>query len=301
MDASITRRGQPCWYQTPDVGLIAINDAFMLKSAINYLIKSHFKQETYYVDVLELFLEVTYQTETGQLIDLITAPEDHVDLSKFNLNKHRLIVIYKTAFYSFYLPVALAMYMAKIPQSYPSPNPSPNYPAEIKPYDIALSILLDIGEYFQIQDDFLDYAIPPEELGKVGTDILDNKCSWVINIVLAILDTRNFSESASVTPPSYALSSNEAFKTAHSKISPSDKLARRAVLNENYGRKDKEKEARVKDIFNGIGVKEIYGEYEEGIYAKLIEKIDGIPEGEGLILRRDVFKMFLNKIYKRQK
>jgi farnesyl diphosphate synthase len=31
--------------------------------------------------------QVTYQTEMGQLIDLITAPEDHVDLSKFSLNK----------------------------------------------------------------------------------------------------------------------------------------------------------------------------------------------------------------------
>jgi len=87
MDASITRRGQPCWYKNPEVGLIAINDAFMLESAIYHLIKSHFRQETYYVDLLELFHETTYQTEMGQLIDLITAPEDHVDLSKFNLTK----------------------------------------------------------------------------------------------------------------------------------------------------------------------------------------------------------------------
>lgn len=31
--------------------------------------------------------QVTYQTELGQLIDLITAPEDSVDLSKFSLEK----------------------------------------------------------------------------------------------------------------------------------------------------------------------------------------------------------------------
>jgi farnesyl diphosphate synthase len=30
---------------------------------------------------------VTFQTELGQLIDLITAPEDDVDLSKFSLEK----------------------------------------------------------------------------------------------------------------------------------------------------------------------------------------------------------------------
>ena len=75
-------------------------------------------------------------------------------------------MVYKTAFYSFYLPVALAMRMARIPDSYPSPI-SPN--ELIKPFDVALSILLQIGEYFQIQDDFLDFHAPPELLGKIGT------------------------------------------------------------------------------------------------------------------------------------
>lgn len=75
----------------------------MLEAAIYHLLKKHFRQEPYYVDLLELFLEVslptlhfvyneadrqtTFQTEMGQLIDLLTAPEDHVDLSKFSLEK----------------------------------------------------------------------------------------------------------------------------------------------------------------------------------------------------------------------
>ncbi|KAF9651031.1 terpenoid synthase [Thelephora ganbajun] len=270
MDSSITRRGQPCWYKNPEVGLIAINDAFMLESAIYHLIKSRFRQESYYVDLLELFHETTYQTEMGQLIDLITAPEDHVDLSKFNLTKHRLIVVYKTAFYSFYLPVALSMYMAGIPDSYPSPV-SPN--ETVKPFDVALSILLQIGEYFQIQDDFLDYHVPPELLGKVGTDILDNKCSWVINTALAVRGT----------------------------LSATRKTEIRAILDENYGRKDGEKEARVKAVLKELDIAEIYNEYEEGVYAKLKGEIEKIPEGPGLGLRRDVFTKFLGKIYKRQK
>jgi len=296
MDSSITRRGQPCWYKNPEIGIIAINDSFMLESAIYHLIKGHFRQDIYYVDLLELFHETTYQTEMGQLIDLITAPEDHVDLSKFNLTKHRLIVVYKTAFYSFYLPVALAMRMARIPDSYPSPV-SPN--ETVKPFDIALAILLQIGEYFQIQDDFLDYHAPPELLGKIGTDILDNKCSWVINTALAVLDTTG--ASASVTPPSYALEGNAAFNKVREVLSVTRKAEIRAILDENYGRKDGEKEAKVKAALKELDIAEIYNEYEEGVYTKLKGEIEQVPEGPGLGLRRDVFTKFLNKIYKRQK
>lgn len=86
---------------------------------------------------MELFHEVTFQTELGQLLDLITAPEDDVDLSNFSLEKHSFIVIYKTAFYSFYLPVALAMYMAGISSA-----------EDLKQ---AKDVLIPLGEYFQIQ------------------------------------------------------------------------------------------------------------------------------------------------------
>ncbi|KAK0215311.1 farnesyl diphosphate synthetase [Armillaria nabsnona] len=161
-------------YRVPKAGQIAINDSFKLEAVIYYLLKKHFRGESYYVDVLELFLETTFQTEMGQLIDLIAALEDEVYLSKLSLKKHSLIVIYKTTYDSFYLPVALAltMYMFHVPQSYPSGNSQ-----TIEPYALAKSILIPLGEYFQIQDDFLDFSGTPEQIGKIGMDILDNKCS----------------------------------------------------------------------------------------------------------------------------
>lgn len=63
----------------------------MLEAAIYYLLKKHFRSQKYYVDLMELFLETTFQTELGQLVDLITAPEDHVDLNKFSLEKYIII------------------------------------------------------------------------------------------------------------------------------------------------------------------------------------------------------------------
>ncbi|KAJ7589567.1 farnesyl-diphosphate synthase [Mycena floridula] len=262
MDSSITRRGQPCWYRQPKVGLIAINDAFLLESAIYQLIKSHFKSQSYYIDLIELFHETTYQTELGQLLDLITAPEDSVDLNKFSLEKHQLIVIYKTAFYSFYLPVAVAMYMCEIPPSYDIAG------VKIDPYATAKSILIPTGEYFQIQDDFLDFSATPEQLGKIGTDIVDNKCSWCINMALAL-------------------------------ASP----AQRKILDENYGQKNEVAEGNVKAVYEELGLREKYATYEQGAYEKIMGLIEKIPEAEGQekILKREVFISFLMKIYKRTK
>jgi len=264
MDSSITRRSQPCWYLVKDinikpishVGMIAINDAFLLEGSIYHLLKAHFKKETYYVDLLELFHETTFLTEIGQLIDLITAPEDAVDLSQFSLERHRLIVIYKTAYYSFYLPVALAMYYVGLS-------------SEVLHVQ-AKSILLPLGEYFQIQDDFLDCFGTPEQIGKIGTDILDNKCSWCVNTALNKCDAKQ-----------------------------------RAILDENYGQKNPASEARVKEVFTELGLPAIYEQYENEAYERineLIETVDESPvEGAQVGMKKEVFRSFLAKIHKRSK
>jgi farnesyl diphosphate synthase len=179
------------------------------------------------------------------------------------IHRHRTIVLYKTAIYSFYLPVALALLLCGFPVEKKQES-DPDY------YKLALDILLPLGEYFQIQDDYLDYAGTPEQIGKIGTDILDNKCSWCINAALA-----------RATP------------------------AQRAILDDNYGRKDSEAEARVKQVFRDVGVDAQYAEYEADAYARINALIDAVPEvtspcGDA-VLRRSVFRVFLEKIYKRTK
>jgi len=121
----------------------------------------------------------------------------------------------------------------------------------------------------------------------------------VINTALAVLDTTG--ASVSVTPPSYALESNAAFNKVRESLSATRKAEIRAILDENYGRKNGEKEARVKGALKELDIAEIYNEYEEGVYIKLKGEIEKVPEGPGLGLRRDVFTKFLSKIYKRQK
>ncbi|KAI4195658.1 MAG: hypothetical protein LQ350_007066 [Teloschistes chrysophthalmus] len=250
MDSSQTRRGQPCWYKFPKVGMIAINDAFMLEASIYVLLKKHFNTHSDYAQFLELFHTTTFQTEIGQLCDLLTAPEDHVDLSQFSPKKHSFIVIYKTAYYSFYLPVALALHYLRLA----TPN-------NLKQ---SHDILIPLGEYFQVQDDYLDAYGAPEVIGKIGTDIQDNKCSWVIN---------------------------QALERAGQE--------QRKVLDECYGRKDKEMEAKVKKVFEELELEKVYLAYEEDVVGRIRGMIENVDEGEGL--RKGVFEQFLKKIYKRSK
>ncbi|KAI1305653.1 farnesyl pyrophosphate synthetase [Xylaria venustula] len=250
MDSSITRRGKPCWYRQEGVGMVAINDAFMLESAIYTLLKKHFRSHPSYVDMIELFHEVTLQTELGQLCDLLTAPEDVVNLDNFSLEKYSFIVIYKTAYYSFYLPVVLALQQLNI--------------ATPKNLKQAEDILIPMGEYFQVQDDYLDNFGLPEHIGKIGTDIMDNKCSWLVNQALKL-----------ATPE------------------------QRKILEEHYGRKDSAHEAEIKKLYNDLKLEKVYEDYEEKTVTSLKQKIDQIDESEGL--KKEVFQAFLSKIYKRSK
>ncbi|NXL89612.1 FPPS synthase, partial [Alectura lathami] len=230
------------------VGLDAINDAFLLESSVYRMLKKYCGQRPYYLHLLELFLQTGYQTELGQMLDLITAPVSRVDLNRFSEQRYKAIVKYKTAFYSFYLPVAAAMYMAGIDCK--------------EEHDNAKAILLEMGEFFQIQDDYLDCFGDPALTGKVGTDIQDNKCSWLVVECLR-----------RATP------------------------AQRQVLEENYGRKEPEKVAKVKELYETLGMKAAFQEYEENSYQRLQELI----KKHAKQLPEEVFLGLARKIYKRQK
>lgn len=248
MDDSVTRRGQPCWFRLPEVKLIAINDSFILESCVYKILKRYFGNEPYYLQLIDLFIEVTRQTELGQLMDLTSQPlGGPIDLNRFTFERYISIVKYKTAFYSFYLPVALGMIVSGL--------------KDPKLYQAAREILLIMGEYFQIQDDVLDCYGTPEVIGKIGTDIQDNKCSWLVV---------------------------QALQRATPK--------QRKVLEKNYGQHDAEKIENVKKLYKELELKELFDAYEEESYRKiqsLVEEVRDIP--------KEVFEFLLKKIYKRSK
>ena len=66
---------------------------------------------------------------------------------------------------------------------------------------------------------------------------------------------------------------------------------KREVLDENYGREDSEKEAKVKAVYEQLQLRDRYAECEEAAYAKITAFIATIPEAPpgivaGIVIRR---------------
>ena len=196
---------------------------------------------------MELFHDVTYQTSCGQLIDLITAPIGKVDLSKYTIETYMRIVTYKTAFYTFYLPAASAMHLCGV--------------TDAAAFATAREICIRLGQFFQIQDDYLDCYGAPEVIGKVGTDIEDNKCSWLV--VQAM--TRCNDE-------------------------------QRKIVELNYGQNDPAKVAAIKALYKELDLESVFKTYEEKSYQELSALIAGQQ-----VLPQALFMEMLAKIYKRSK
>eukprot|EP01006_Ploeotia_vitrea_P041640 TRINITY_DN66558_c0_g1_i1.p1 TRINITY_DN66558_c0_g1~~TRINITY_DN66558_c0_g1_i1.p1 ORF type:complete len:311 (+),score=186.28 TRINITY_DN66558_c0_g1_i1:420-1352(+) len=251
MDASETRRGQPCWYKREDVQLDAINDSLILESFIYFLLKKYFDKHPAYVTLLEMYHEVSYQTQLGQMIDLLSQPQGKKGievLNRFSLDMHTKIVQYKTAYYTFYLPMASAMVVCGM-----------NSARELK---VANDLSVALGVKFQIEDDYLDCYGDPAHIGKVGTDIKDHKCTWLVVQALQ-------------------------------RVSPEQ----RKVLETCYGKEDAESEAKIKQLYRDLDLQSVYEEQEQRSYDAIVKMMEDNAD----VVPSVIFRRILDKIHMRTK
>ncbi|KAJ4863564.1 polyprenyl synthetase domain-containing protein [Trichoderma breve] len=237
MDESTTRRGEPCWYRQPHIGLMAINDACILKSAIFFFLKKFLRQHLAYIDIVELFVDLGLHTELGQLCDLAAAKEE--DIGMFTEEKYWSIVKEKSS-YSISGPIMLALAYWRL--------------ATPKNLEQTHTFAVALGEYFQVNDDYIDVYGDYEITGKHGTDIQDKKCSWLII---------------------------EALSRANEE--------QRKRLLQNYGKKEPSHVDIVKKVFEELDLPKAFREYEEKQRVKIEGIIAAMDESEGL--KRDIFLM----------
>ena len=252
MDGSVTRRGAPCWYRNTGVGLAAFNDSLILETCVYSVLRRYFRSEPCYLALLENMLQVTKFTTYGQSLDTMSANNftlvrgQEGSLDSFTMDRYTAIVKYKTSFYSFYLPVSFAMNMSGYKDQ--------------RLYDKAKEILLDIGHYFQVTDDYLDCFGDPSVIGKIGTDIQDGKCSWLIVKALEIASEEE-----------------------------------KKILTHHYGSHEETDISIIKQLYHKLRIQQHFRDYESDFYQSVMSKIDSVSDE----FPKEVFTTFLDKVYKR--
>jgi len=114
----------------------------------------------------------------------------------------------------------------------------------------------------KIQDDYLDCFADPNTIGKIGTDIEDHKCSWLIVQALG-----------------------------HANINQIE------VLLKNYGKKDSASVSKVKSTYSTLDLKDMFSEFEDRAYKHLVTSI----EAQHDLVVQEILKSFLKKIHRRKK
>ncbi|CAF1118603.1 unnamed protein product [Adineta ricciae] len=247
MDHSLTRRGKPCWYLKVNEKETSVNDSFYLYSCTFMLLNKHFPTN---VKLFHLFSEIFQRTVIGQGLDLET-PTFLPSIDLYTEEHYYSVVTWKTAYYTIALPILCGLYIT-------SPD--------LADHPSLKSIAVDIGIYFQVQDDFLDCYGDIKQTGKIGTDIQEQKCSWLVVQAVKLLENND---------------------------------EKRQILRENYGQNDETKVQCVKAIYEELNLKEVYRQYEETARQTILQRID--EANFNCKQLEQLLKQVLDSIYARSK
>ncbi|EPB79000.1 polyprenyl synthetase [Ancylostoma ceylanicum] len=159
MDGAETRRGKPCWYKVPGVGLGAVNDALLLDVFVEDIIRELYPGHPQVERLCDAYRKSKRITLLGQLLDTASVG----DVNAFTWDRYEQLVAFKTSHYSYFHPMEMAMLVSDRLDNHP----------------ILRQLAYRIGFLFQSQDDVLDVFGDPNVTGKIGTDIQDGKCTWI--------------------------------------------------------------------------------------------------------------------------
>ncbi|KMQ95445.1 farnesyl pyrophosphate synthetase [Lasius niger] len=122
-------------------------------------------------DISKWMAKIILMTAMGQSLDLLSTnfgKKPKLDL--FTMDRYNSIVKYKCSYYTFILPITVAMHFAGI--------------KDLEMLRQTKTILFEMGHFFQVQDDYLGCYGKPEVIGKDNTDIEEGKCTWLIVVAL---------------------------------------------------------------------------------------------------------------------
>ncbi|CAH0590335.1 unnamed protein product [Chrysodeixis includens] len=229
MDSSTTRRNKLCWHRLPNVGINVINDTTLLHQAILEILENKFRHTPKYIDIVKLVNETLYFTAVGQQLDNLTVySRQRNNLDCFNMKTYRNTVIYKTAYFTMRFPLLLGLMLIKDGQK------------QVKKEWIDIGF--DIGELFQLHNDYSDLYVKEIESGKAGYDIQEGKLTWLALTAVPRCNDQQL-----------------------------------AAFKEFYGSPDPDHAKQVKQIYDDLKIPELYEEYESKLYKEILNRINALP------------------------
>uniref|UniRef100_A0A1I8Q9E8 Farnesyl pyrophosphate synthase n=1 Tax=Stomoxys calcitrans TaxID=35570 RepID=A0A1I8Q9E8_STOCA len=157
-----TRFGQPSWHTQKEVGVGALNDAWIFRNMIFYMLRKHFQHCEYYLPLVELFHECILTTACGQGMD---NKSSQMTVRNFKMKMHKSLTKNKAVYIALYLPIMASMYLAGIKNR--------------QAYEQVKGISMDVGYYMQVHNEFLHSFDNPSDVATIGNDIVVNKCTWL--------------------------------------------------------------------------------------------------------------------------
>ncbi|KJZ71634.1 hypothetical protein HIM_08946 [Hirsutella minnesotensis 3608] len=230
MDNSTNRRGRPCWHLLPETGQRATNDASLLRSAVFILLNHLFGHLPCYGGLLDSFLTNSFFLDAGQDYDAWLSNENfstswtHEQCERLGIIKSGWVLT---------LPALLALHYFGLG-------------AEINVTQTT-EILDPLGRLYQVRNDYDDIFGHLEEVGRVGTDIQENKCSWAIVEALRICNEEQ-----------------------------------RQELQQNVGKGDKDSAAKAQEFIRSLPITARFQEEERSCVAQLRGKVEEIDDSQGL-------------------
>ncbi|KPJ02115.1 Farnesyl pyrophosphate synthase [Papilio xuthus] len=261
-DNAKTRSGKLCWHQLPGVGLMAINDADLIRSFIYEMVKNNIEEPISYT-VQNYFNESEFMKRReekrreekrreekrreekrreekrreekrrtyfalniGQLMDISLTRSN--DYEQFTIEYYNLLNYFKSAFYTVKLPILLAFSLCNLKST--------------KAYMHADKVCSDLGILLQMQNDVMDYVDSKSVSLKTSSDIQNRKCSWP---AVAFLENCNNSQ--------------------------------RKEFESCYGQSEPDKVERVRRLYKEIDIIKIYRKHEQKRYESMMEQIEQLP------------------------
>lgn len=237
LDNSTERRGRKCWHlqQTS----LAMNDCSLLNDLIYLVLQNHFRDKNYYVNVMELFHDISIRTINAQTLDVAISciAKKSNKFDSFSMDIYRKLAMNKTSYQAFVCPFETAVLMTGVRNT-----------ATLQ--QNVRNILLEIGVYYQVQNDYNDCFGSSTITGRIGEDIETGKCTWLI-----------------LTALKYATE------------------AQRKMLEDCYATNN-ENAVTIKEIYEDLRIPELYCKYEEDTGNWIESQINNLPN----TLPRDIFR-----------